>query len=75
MKKFKMDFQLEKKDLESGDCFLWRGSQGFEVHCFHSDSGYGVKTYTNYNEKDGSSTLVNWSGVCGKIIVVDCNEV
>jgi len=53
--------------LERGDVFLWRsGMTGrYETHTFHSDAGYGVKTFTDYNEKDGSSMLVNWSGVCG----------
>lgn len=37
----------------------------YEIHTFHSDAGYGVKTFTDYNEKNGSSMLVNWAGVCG----------
>jgi len=53
--------------LKKGDVFLWKsGMTGrYEIHTFHSDAGYGVKTFTDYNEKDGSSMLVNWSGVCG----------
>lgn len=56
-----------KKKLEKGDVFLWRSeiTGKYEIHTFHSDAGYGIKTFTNYNEKDGSSMLVNWSGVCG----------
>jgi len=59
--------------LERGDVFLWRSGRNgrYEIHTFHSDAGYGVKTFTNYNEKDGSSMLVNWSGVCG---VLEGNE-
>jgi len=55
------------KKLKRGDVFLWRsGMTGrYEIHTFHSDAGYGVKTFTDYNEKDGSSMLVNYSGICG----------
>lgn len=55
------------KKLKRGDVFLWRsGMTGrYEIHTFHSDAGYGAKTFTDYNEKDGSSMLVNYSGICG----------
>lgn len=58
------------KKLKKGDVFLWRsGATGrYEIHTFHSDVGYGIKTFTDYNEENGSSTLVNWSGVCGKLV-------
>lgn len=58
------------KKLKRGDVFLWRsGMTGrYEIHTFHSDAGYGIKTFTNYNDNDGSSTLVNWSGVCGVLV-------
>lgn len=61
------------KKLKRGDVFLWRsGMTGrYEIHTFHSDAGYGVKTFTDYNEKDGSSELVNYSGICG---VLECND-
>jgi hypothetical protein len=56
------------RKLKRGDFFFWvSGSGKFEIHQFHSDAGYGVKTFTDYEEKDGSSLLVNWSGVYGKI--------
>ncbi len=56
--------------LKRGDVFLWKsGMTGrYEIHTFHSDAGYGIKTFTDYNEKDGSSMLVNWSGVCGVLL-------
>ena len=59
-----------KDTLERGDVFLWRsGITGmYEIHTFHSDSGYGAKTFTNYDEKDGSSMLVNYSGIVGVIV-------
>ena len=59
------------KKLKRGDVFLWRSAWTgkFEIHTFHSDSGYGAKTFTNYKEKDGSSVLVNYSGICGKLFV------
>lgn len=58
------------KKLKRGDVFLWRsGMTGrYEIHTFHSDAGYGAKTFTNYNEKDGSSELVNYSGICGVLV-------
>lgn len=50
--------------LEKGDVFLWSSSKGeLEIHEFHSDAGYGIKTFTNFNIKDGSSLIVNHSGV------------
>ena len=61
------------KKLKRGDVFLWRsGMTGrYEIHTFHSDAGYGAKTFTNYNEKDGGSELVNYSGICGVLV---CND-
>lgn len=61
------------KELNVGDVFLWvSGMTGkHEIHTFHSDVGYGIKTFTDYNEKDGSSEIVNWSGLCGVIV---CNN-
>ncbi len=59
-------------ELEKGDVFLWKSRSGrYEIHTFHSDSGYGAKTFTNYNEKDGSSEIVNYSGICG---ILECDE-
>lgn len=57
------------RKLKRGDFFFWISGQSgkFEIHQFHSDAGYGVKTFTDYNEKDGSSLIVNWSGVYGKV--------
>lgn len=58
------------KPLNKGDIFLWRsGMNGrYEIHTFHSDAGYGAKTFTQYNEEDGSSVLVNYSGICGVLV-------
>jgi hypothetical protein len=58
-------------NLQPGDVFLWQSALTgrMEIHTFHSDKGYGIKTYTEYNEKDGSSMVVNHSGVRGKIVV------
>ena len=59
--------------LEKGDVFLWRSwlTERYEVHTFHSDAGYGAKTFTDYNEKDGSSLIVNYSGICGVIRTIN----
>jgi len=46
------------------DWFIWKN----ELHQFHSDAGYGIKTYTDFNDKDGSSVIVNVSNISGKII-------
>lgn len=54
----------EIKNWKQGDWFMWKN----EVHQFHSDAGYGIKTYTQYKESDGSSLLVNFSNARGKII-------
>ena len=58
------------KKLKRGDVFLWKsGMTGrYEIHTFHSDSGYGAKTFTSYNDKDGSSEVVNYSGICGVLL-------
>ena len=60
-------------ELKTGDVFLWKSAMtgNFEIHTFHSDAGYGAKTFTEYNEEDGSSMLVNYSGICGVLV---CNE-
>jgi len=60
----------KQSDLKRGDVFLWKsGMHGyFEIHTFHSDSGYGAKTFTEYNEETGSSQIVNWSGICGILV-------
>lgn len=52
---------VKTSELKKGDVFLWRsGMTGKrEIHTFHSDSGYGAKTFTNFNEKDGSFEIVN----------------
>lgn len=57
-------------ELKRGDVFLWCSALTgkHEIHTFHSDAGYGAKTFTDYNEKDGSSTLVNYSGICGLLV-------
>ena len=62
--------ELESFDVfKYGDVFLWSGRSGkYEVYVFHSDVGYGIKTFTDYNKDDGSSLIVNYSGVCGKIV-------
>jgi len=56
--------------LLDGDYFLWysQNNNQYEIHKYHSDAGYGIKTYTEFNEKDESSLIVNNSGNCGKII-------
>ena len=55
---------------KKGDSFLWvSGLTGnAEIHKYHSDAGYGIKTYTMYDEKDNSSLIVNHSGCVGKVI-------
>lgn len=54
-------------DLTNGDIILWRSDIDghFEIHTVHSFSVYGVKTYTGYNESDGSSVVVNLGGIVG----------
>lgn len=62
------------KKLKKGDVFLWQSRSGeYKIHTFHSDAGYGAKTFTDYNEKDGSSVLVNYSGICGILKIKDNN--
>lgn len=57
------------KELERGDVFLWKSAlTGIcEIHTFHSDAGFGAKTFTDYNENNGSSMIVSYSGICGVI--------
>jgi hypothetical protein len=58
--------------LKKGDVFLWKSwnSNTYELHTFHSDVGYGIKTFTDYDELDDSSVIVNRAGVCGVLIVM-----
>ena len=60
---------LSKAELQKGDWFIWQsGMTGDrELHQFHSDAGYGIKTYTEYDPKNESSLIVNWSGRLGKV--------
>lgn len=62
--------KIQTSKLKRGDVFLWQNQRTgkYEIHTFHSDAGYGAKTYTDFDEKDGSSLLVNYSGICGLII-------
>ncbi len=62
-----LDIHTSADDYRNDDHFLWKD----EIHKFHSHAGYGIKTYTCYNEEDGSSTLVNFSNVRGRIIGVN----
>ena len=64
-----VDLELESGELKMGDVFLWysRMNDKYEIHTFHSHAGYGIKTFSEWNEKNESSLLVNYSGVCGKI--------
>lgn len=59
--------------LTAGDVFLWQSeiTGQYEIHAFHSDTGYGVKTFTDYDEKDSSSLILNWSGVRGLLSVAN----
>lgn len=54
---------------EQGDYFVWYGKEGLEVHFFLEDIGYGVKTNTNLNDKDGSSLCVSRGNICGKVVL------
>lgn len=57
-------------ELKRGDVFLWRSGMSGEsqIHTFHSDAGYGAKTFTEYDERNESSVIVNYSGICGVLI-------
>jgi hypothetical protein len=71
----KVKTEINQSDFKKGDVFLWRSAMTgrFEIHTFHSNAGYGVKTFTDYDDKTGNSLLVNWSGVCGIIETTDGN--
>ncbi len=60
-----------KEKLEEGDVFLWRSGQTgkHSIHTFHSDAGYGAKTYTEFDKESECSLIVNYSGVCGVLVV------
>jgi len=56
------------KKLKKGDVFVWQSMSGHkEIHTFHSDAGYGAKTFTDYDATDESSLVVSYSGIIGKI--------
>lgn len=60
---------------KNGDIILWQSSDGScKLHTFHSDVVYGIKTYTDYNEVNGSSLIVNWSGYRGVITTEALNK-
>ena len=60
---------LPANEMQRGDLFLWysQTNKKYEIHKFHSDSGYGIKTLTDYNVETGGSLVVNKTGFCGKI--------
>jgi len=61
---------LEKDEkLKMGDVFLWTSfyTGQVEIHTFHSDIGYGIKTFTDW--KDGASMVLSTSGIIGKLKV------
>src|SRR5688572_13257454 len=69
--KYFLDPTMKKQsDLKDGDIVMWKN----EIHKFHSDAGYGCKTYTEYNEENGSSLIVNWSNVRGKVKLFLCSK-
>lgn len=39
------------------------------LHQYHSHAGYGIKTMTDFNEKDGSSLILSGSRCSGKIVI------
>lgn len=55
---------ISNETLKGADWFVWKN----EIHRYHSDAGYGIKTWTNYDIKDGSSVILSHSNVVGKII-------
>ena len=61
---------VSDEKLKNGDLLAWKN----EIHKYHSDAGYGLKTYTDYSEKDGSSLVLNWSNLLGKLIASDNPE-
>lgn len=66
-------YVLSNEEIKEGDWFIWQSQSSgtVEMHQMHSDAGYGIKTHTQYNEADGSSVIVNWSGLRGKVIATD----
>lgn len=58
---------VSDEEIKQRDLLIWKN----EIHRYHSDAGYGLKTYTDYSEKDGSSLVLNWSNLLGKLIASD----
>ena len=50
------------EEIEPGDWFLWKD----EIHQYHSDVGYGMKTLTDMC--DDQSLILNYSNYRGKIV-------
>lgn len=68
--KAQITVSVDERMPQRGEIFLWKSgvSGPHELHTFHSDAGYGAKTFTNYNDQDGSSLIVNYSGIIGVLI-------
>ncbi len=58
---------VSDEEIKQRDLLIWKN----EIHRYHSDAGYGLKTYTDYSEKEGSSLVLNWSNLLGKLIASD----
>lgn len=58
-----------RQRLKDKNWFIFFPTDGAaELHQFHSDSGYGIKTYTQYNKEDGSSLIVSGTKCSGAIV-------
>lgn len=52
----------------SKEWFIFYGDNETSLHQYHSDAGYGVKTYTNFNEDDESSLILSTSKCSSRIV-------
>lgn len=65
------NFEGCRNRLRKNDWFIFFGDNNTELHQFHSDSGYGIKTLTNYDSNDESSVLLSASKCSGRIVATN----
>lgn len=53
-----LHFVFDQIPRKQYDKFIFFGDHETTFHAYHSDAGYGVKTWTYFQEKDGSSLIL-----------------
>ena len=67
-------YVLSNEKPVNGDWFIFFGDNETSLHQYHSDVGYGIKTYTDFNEVNGGSLILTSSKCSNKVIATTDTE-